>query len=200
MRIAKQILMSLALFALIFVNQPLNVVRGETLKNKAPVFNGASTLDHIAEDIYNTLHANTIRKRASNLVANSKIIFTETEKSDTRMLITLSQHSKALLGIIRAGTREIFVWLQDFGAALALRLKGGSVYFSENQVINQGIIAFPSTGNSALDSATVAKLSETFSDEIIVVSGSDNDPPIIRPVFRDTIGEGYLYLVVPLNQ
>jgi len=105
----KQILMGLAVFMLVIMSQSLEVAYGQTPKIKEPVLGGLSALDHIAEDIYNIFHANTIEKKNTDLVASPKIIIAESNSGRGKVLITLNQNFRALSGIIKFGYR-VFIY------------------------------------------------------------------------------------------
>jgi len=165
------------------------------------IFN-ETPLDSIGEDLYNTYYGKLFSPPEKFLTANVRSIMNESvSNQQSQMLITISQNLRALFAIIDTGFRSIVGQARGFYRLVAERLSRSSYSNRDNSGVNdQGLVVFPASGNHGLDSATVAKIAETFSDEIIIVPGGPNSPPVIKPVFRDSLGDDYLYLVVPLGQ
>jgi hypothetical protein len=63
-----------------------------------------------------------------------------------------------------------------------------------------GLVVFPSSGSTTLDSAQTAKIKQSFSDNVIINYDSKNQSGIIKPVFRDSVGSSYLFVLTPLGR
>lgn len=63
---------------------------------------------------------------------------------------------------------------------------------------NEGMIVVPVTAKTDKE-ATIAKIKSTFSDEVTVEPGSDGSDGVIKPVFKRSKGDDYLYVLVPIK-
>lgn len=64
---------------------------------------------------------------------------------------------------------------------------------------NQGLVVIPATGEAANDEAVKNNLKNIFSDEVRVNFDPSGAAGVITPVFRDTVGGGYLFILTPLK-
>lgn len=62
----------------------------------------------------------------------------------------------------------------------------------------EGLVVVPITAKTDKE-ATVAKIKKTFSDEVSVEVGGSGSDGVIKPVFRESKGDDYLYVLVPIN-
>jgi hypothetical protein len=65
---------------------------------------------------------------------------------------------------------------------------------------NEGMVVVPGTGEQHADAAKISKIQQTFSDEVSVIPSVDGKSGIIRPVFKDTKADDYLYVLVPIGE
>jgi hypothetical protein len=67
-----------------------------------------------------------------------------------------------------------------------------------NSAPNQGMVVVPINPNMNQD-AVVAKVKQSFSDQVSVSPNSDGQSGVITPVFKKTKGDEYLYVMVPIK-
>lgn len=63
---------------------------------------------------------------------------------------------------------------------------------------SEGMIVVPVTAKTDKE-ATIAKIKSTFSDEVTVEPGADGSDGVIKPVFKRSKGDDYLYVLVPIK-
>lgn len=75
-----------------------------------------------------------------------------------------------------------------------------SVYTSNtNDVPFNGLAVVPSSNSLVKDEAIKNKIKESFSDEVIVKPDNSGTSGIITPVFKETKGGDFIYVLVPVN-
>lgn len=75
-----------------------------------------------------------------------------------------------------------------------------SVYTSNvGDVAFNGFAVIPSSNSEAKDEVIKNKIKESFSDEVIVKPDSSGNSGIITPVFKETKGSDFIYVLVPVN-
>jgi hypothetical protein len=62
--------------------------------------------------------------------------------------------------------------------------------------INQGLVVLPDDKNH---DAKVLSIKKTFSDEVEIKEDPDSQSGVIIPRFREADGEGYTYVLIPIN-
>ena len=67
-----------------------------------------------------------------------------------------------------------------------------------NSSPSQGMVVVPINPNTNKD-AVVAKVKQSFSDEVSVSPNADGSSGVITPVFKKTKGDEYLYVMVPIK-
>lgn len=63
---------------------------------------------------------------------------------------------------------------------------------------SQGMVVMPVEEKTDRQKV-VAKIKESFSDEVVVEPGEDGSSGLIKPVFKKTKGDEYLYVLVPIG-
>jgi hypothetical protein len=64
---------------------------------------------------------------------------------------------------------------------------------------SSGIVVFPSAGSVAADADEKTRIMNYFSDEVTVQPDSGGQSGIITPVFRQAIGDDFIYVLVPID-
>lgn len=64
----------------------------------------------------------------------------------------------------------------------------------------EGLVVVPAPKNEAERVALSKRIKQSFSDEVRVIPDEDGQAGIIQPVFKKTLGEGYLYVLVPIDE
>lgn len=62
-----------------------------------------------------------------------------------------------------------------------------------------GLVVVPGTGDETADKETINQIRGAFSDEVLVTPGPDGLSGSIEPVFKDRVGNPYLYVIVPVE-
>lgn len=62
-----------------------------------------------------------------------------------------------------------------------------------------GLVVIPSTGVASQDNQIVNKIRNSFSDDVVVKPDESGVSGIIKPIFKNSLGEDYLYVLVPVN-
>lgn len=78
---------------------------------------------------------------------------------------------------------------------ISIRDGSGASMFSDS-----GIVVMKPTGSTTIDLANVKKLQDSFSDRVIVDFDKDGNSGFIRPLFRDRVGEKYLFVITPIRK
>jgi len=65
---------------------------------------------------------------------------------------------------------------------------------------DQGVILIKPTGSSTLDLSNIKNIKESFSDRVIIDFSPDGQSGVLQPVFRNRIGEKYIFLITPVKQ
>ncbi len=92
--------------------------------------------------------------------------------------------------------KNIYLSVKDFIITFFERAKGEEVGQEPLESIGEGVVVIPSKKD--LDPEIIQqRIQQSFSDEIIIEPRGE-DYGIIKPVFRDKIGESYLYIMVPV--
>ncbi len=73
----------------------------------------------------------------------------------------------------------------------------GDVVVSE--VTPNGIVLSPSTGSEVADDAMKQKIRASFSDDVNISSDGSGTAGVITPVFKDTNGKDFIYVMVPVK-
>lgn len=164
------------------------------------VDSGAGSLEWVAENIMNMMSAGVIGEPKNSLLTASAEDALSDAGGMRQLLIRASSGLHRFFDVLKLGFNELALRLKRFTIVIYDNLRRS--FRNEEAVVEvqDGVIVFPASGSRSLDEATIAKLAETFSDEIIVLPGSAESPGVIKPVFKDSIGEDYLYLVVPLDR
>ena len=68
-----------------------------------------------------------------------------------------------------------------------------------DQPTNQGVAILPSSGSQNSDDEEKKKIQSTFSDQVEVYPDVSGTTGVITPVFRQTTGKGFIYVMVPLK-
>jgi len=69
---------------------------------------------------------------------------------------------------------------------------------NENTKPDQGMVVVPVNEKTDRE-ATVAKIKDSFSDEVTVIPSADGTDGVITPVFKKVKDDDYLYVLVPIN-
>jgi len=64
----------------------------------------------------------------------------------------------------------------------------------------EGLVVVPSSGDSAKDDVTKERIRKSFSDDVAVLPDEDGTAGMIQPIFRDSEGDQYLYVLVPIEE
>ncbi len=78
-------------------------------------------------------------------------------------------------------------------------------YFYPKGVINEkvyasGMVVAPSTGDASADKDLIAQIKDSFSDEVSVIPGKDGRTGIVKPVFKKSSDQSYVYVMVPVKK
>jgi hypothetical protein len=63
-----------------------------------------------------------------------------------------------------------------------------------------GVAVVGSSGSSAQDEATKKKIADSFSDNVEVTADKSGTAGVIKPVFKQTNGQDFIYVLVPVNK
>jgi hypothetical protein len=63
-----------------------------------------------------------------------------------------------------------------------------------------GMVITPSLGNSLTNDSLKQKIKENFSDDVEVIPDGDIDSGIIKPIFKNKIGDDFVYVLVPVSK
>lgn len=63
-----------------------------------------------------------------------------------------------------------------------------------------GVAVVGSSGSNAQDEATKRKIADSFSDNVEVKADKSGTAGVIKPVFKQTNGEDFIYVLVPVNK
>lgn len=68
-----------------------------------------------------------------------------------------------------------------------------------NAVTPNGIVLTSSTGSDVADDEMKQKIRDSFSDDVTISSDSSGTAGVITPVFKDTKGKDFIYVMVPVK-
>ncbi len=68
------------------------------------------------------------------------------------------------------------------------------------KVSASGMVVTSSTGDAEADKDLVAQIKDSFSDEVTVVPGKDGRSGIVKPVFKKSSDQSYVYVMVPVKK
>ena len=71
---------------------------------------------------------------------------------------------------------------------------------SENPSLGQGMAVLPSSGSSDVDAAAKQQVQDSFSDQVNVSADKSGTAGVITPVFKDTAGKNFMYVLVPVKK
>lgn len=63
-----------------------------------------------------------------------------------------------------------------------------------------GIVVLKPSGGATVDIQNVKKLQQAFSDRVIVNFDQGGQTGVIQPIFRDRVGEKYLFVITPIKK
>jgi len=63
-----------------------------------------------------------------------------------------------------------------------------------------GITIMKSSGSSTIDFNNAKKLQDSFSDRVLVNFDSKGETGVIQPIFRDHLGEKYIFVITPIKK
>jgi hypothetical protein len=67
----------------------------------------------------------------------------------------------------------------------------------EQKFDSSGLVVMKPTASSSADAANIRKLQDAFSDRVIVDFAEDGQTGVIQPVFRDKVGQKYMFVLTP---
>lgn len=70
----------------------------------------------------------------------------------------------------------------------------------DSKDFQEGLVVIRSSGNESNDEKMKEKIKKSFSDEVIIKPDSTGRSGIIKPVFKNTEGENYLFILVPIKE
>lgn len=76
---------------------------------------------------------------------------------------------------------------------------GGGSGKVEPDTSPNGIAVVSSSGSDSVDEAVKQKIKDSFSDEVVVSPDKSGTAGVITPVFRETKGKDFVYVMVPVN-
>lgn len=84
-------------------------------------------------------------------------------------------------------------------------LQNGNTATISNGTVNSmytgtGIFLMKQTGSSTIDLNNVKKLQDSFSDRVLVNFNQAGDTGVIQPIFRDRLGEKYIFVITPIKK
>lgn len=87
---------------------------------------------------------------------------------------------------------------------LAELATGGAATYKEGNVASMfsesGIVVMKASGSTTIDASNVKKLQDAFSDRVIVNFDESGQTGVVQPIFRDRVGQKYLFVLTPLNK
>lgn len=111
------------------------------------------------------------------------------------------KHSLSFLGSISSITKNIFVKKESGVVENENNFNSNdSDYLSSiNDVSFNGLAVVPSTNSEVKDEEIKNKIKESFSDEVIVKPDNSGTSGIITPIFKETKGSDFIYVLVPVD-
>jgi hypothetical protein len=101
------------------------------------------------------------------------------------------------MGSSLSGTNLIAVQT-DSTASVASPVE--NIFSGETLSVHDGVVIVPSTDSIGDDVARRQKIQESFSDEVEVRPDESGTAGIVTPVFKDTKGESFMYVLVPVQE
>ncbi len=106
----------------------------------------------------------------------------------------LSQKAEMEEGLLIGYGKWVYRKITSLGSALKIKI--ASLFLPEKGRVEEGMVVVPSTEE---DEKTKEKIKAAFSDEV-KIKPDDRSSGIIVPVFRESVGEDYMYLLVPTKE
>jgi hypothetical protein len=94
------------------------------------------------------------------------------------------------------------VWREQIKAEILAELSAGTSIKNASSTLSgeTGIVVMKSNGAALADLADIKKLQDSFSDRVIVNFDDGGKTGVIQPIFRDRLGEKYLFVITPINK
>lgn len=102
------------------------------------------------------------------------------------------------VGSITKGVRNIIAKIS--GKPVALNNNSLNSNTLNTESVSEGMVVVPHTGISDEDNASKDKILRSFSDMVEVRSDDTGNAGVITPVFRESKGEDFMYVMVPVKE
>lgn len=139
-----------------------------------------SDYKHTAVAVIETIKYFDLDSVANGVAATEKSIGSMFESTLERTIVTIKYFAVGAYDTLTQGF---------------IRTDGSIVEFDKER---EGIVVVLSSEQSS-DSAVKQKIKESFSDEIEIIPDESGQAGIIRPVFKKSEGQDYVYVLVPIN-
>lgn len=90
--------------------------------------------------------------------------------------------------------KEILQELQNGGTAT---VKAG---FLNSTFTDTGIVLLKQSGSNIVDLNNVKNIQDSFSDRVLINFDKEGETGVIQPIFRDRIGEKYIFVITPVKK
>lgn len=92
--------------------------------------------------------------------------------------------------------KEILAEIQSEGLGnVSIQDSASTSLFSDS-----GVVLVKPSGSTTIDLASLKKLQDSFSDRVLVNFNEDGKTGVIQPVFRDRVGEKYIFILTPIKK
>ncbi len=107
--------------------------------------------------------------------------------------------AESFLSFIGSEYRALVALLSGTSASVAVAPKSEAPQAQAHVPSQSGIAVAPSSGSSAADQERIQKIKDSFSDEVVVKPDQSGTSGVITPVFRQSAGKDYVYVMVPVK-
>ncbi len=124
---------------------------------------------------------------------------------------TLASFTTSVSTFATSVSRAVYATTNGFFSKVAMLLRPGYQFTDAGDVTkkppaaletpqpSEGMVVVPGTGDAESDAAKISRIQKSFSDDVAVVPSADGESGVIKPVFRDSKSDDYLYVLVPLK-